>query len=219
MVAATYQRRCRRRPEDRLTNPLMDDAMSFNIWQGKRVRLRAVEPHDWKIHATWDSDSNQSRAAYLIPFPSSHVAAERWAQGEATQDEKNNAFRLQIEALDSGELAGTMNSHSCDPRTGTFSYGLAIHPAHKRKGYASEAIILLLRYFFQELRYQKVTVDVYSFNIPSIKLHERLGFMPEGRQRRMVYTGGQYYDTLNYGMLVEEFREKYAEYWSANAPE
>jgi RimJ/RimL family protein N-acetyltransferase len=64
---------------------------------------------------------------------------------------------------------------------------------------------LVLRYYFQELRYQKVTVRVYSFNDASIRLHEKLGFQLEGRLRRTVYTNGEYFDELIYGLTVEEF--------------
>ncbi len=85
--------------------------------------------------------------------------------------------------------SGTINTHSCDPRHGTFGYGLAIAREHWRKGYASEAICLVLAYYFRELRYQKVTAHVYAFNEASIRLHEKLGFQLEGRLRRMIFTG------------------------------
>jgi RimJ/RimL family protein N-acetyltransferase len=78
-----------------------------------------------------------------------------------------------------------------------------------RKGYASEAILLVLRYYFLELGYQKVTATVYSFNTPSISLHERLGFQPEGRVRRTVYTQGQHFDELIFGMTREEFEAQH----------
>jgi RimJ/RimL family protein N-acetyltransferase len=84
-----------------------------------------------------------------------------------------------------------------------------IAPEHRRKGYASEVILLVLKYYFEELRYQKVTVSIHSYNEASLKLHKHLGFIEEGRLRRMVYTRGQYFDTIWVGMRVEEFRERY----------
>jgi RimJ/RimL family protein N-acetyltransferase len=65
---------------------------------------------------------------------------------------------------------------------------------------------MVLRYFFEELRYQKVTIHVHSDNTPSARLHERLGFQLEGRLRRTVYTRGQHLDELVFGMTVEEFQ-------------
>jgi RimJ/RimL family protein N-acetyltransferase len=66
--------------------------------------------------------------------------------------------------------------------------------------------MLVLRYFFEELRYQKVTVHTQGNNTPSIRLHERLGFRLEGCLRRMAYTQGQFHDELVYGLTIEEFR-------------
>jgi RimJ/RimL family protein N-acetyltransferase len=84
-------------------------------------------------------------------------------------------------------------------------YGLSIRPAHRRQGYAFEAIPLVLRYYFHERRYQKVNAEVYAFNDASVHLHEKLGFVLEGRLRRMIYTNGQFHDALFYGMTREEF--------------
>ena len=182
--------------------------MSLNIWQGKKVRLRAVEPEDWQIFNAWNLDSETARLCYWIPFPTSKERDRRRTAESASKDPQEDVFDLVIENLNGG-MAGVINSHDCDRRNGTFSYGLAIREEHQRKGYASEAILLLLRYFFLELRYQKVYVGVYSFNEASIRLHEQLGFQQEGLQRRMVHTNGGYFDNVLFGMTVEEFMQKY----------
>jgi len=69
----------------------------------------------------------------------------------------------------------------------------------------SRPITLVLRYYFRELRYQKATVTVYSFNEASARLHESLGFQLEGRIRRTVFTGRKHCDQLVYGITTEEF--------------
>jgi RimJ/RimL family protein N-acetyltransferase len=109
-----------------------------------------------------------------------------------------------IERLD-GEFVGTINTHHCDRRNGTFQYGLAIRREHWNRGYASEAIRLVLAYYFRELRYQKVNAHVFSFNKASRSLHKKLGFRQEGRLRRMVYTQGKHYDDIIFGLTAEEF--------------
>lgn len=174
------------------------------IWQGARVRLRGVEPGDWETFDRWDQDSEIARLCYHVEFPRSQEGTKKFAAEAATAEPKGQAYRWMIETLD-GVPVGTINTHSCDPRHGTFGYGLAIAREHWRKGYASEAICLVLAYYFRELRYQKVTAHVYAFNEGSIRLHEQLGFQLEGRLRRMVFTDGAYHDELIYGMTAEEF--------------
>jgi RimJ/RimL family protein N-acetyltransferase len=74
------------------------------------------------------------------------------------------------------------------------------------RGDRHEAIRLMPRYYFDELRYQKATAFIADFNAPSIRLHEKLGFRRGGQLRRMAYTRGQYHDQLAFGQLAEEFR-------------
>jgi RimJ/RimL family protein N-acetyltransferase len=178
--------------------------MSESIWRGRLVRLRGVEPGDWGKHVEWDQDSKLSRALAQLYFPRSVEGTRRWAEQAALQRADGDAYQFEIETL-AGELVGSLATHDCDPRNGTFSYGVAVQADQQRRGYASEAIALALRYYFQELRYQKVTVRLYAFNEPSLRLHERLGFVSEGRLRRMIYTSGVHHDVCLYGMIAEEF--------------
>ncbi|MCA9883702.1 MAG: GNAT family N-acetyltransferase [Anaerolineae bacterium] len=184
------------------------------IFQGKCVRLRAVEPDDWQIHDKWNYDSQAARATYEVPFPTSVTSVQAWSKEESTKGPANDCFRFQVENLD-GELVGTINTHSCDLRNGTFRYGLAILPDHQRHGYATEAVLLVLRYFFLERRYNKVNVEVYGFNEASIALHERLGFVLEGRLRQVIYTDGVYHDSLQYGLTRDEYFAKYRTYFDS----
>jgi len=177
---------------------------SGSVWQGQRVRLRAVEPSDADAHFVWNQDSQMMRQLDHVPFPQSREATRSWAEKAAAADGKDDAFHFEIETH-AGELVGVIGTHGCDPRNGTFAYGVAIRVEHQRQGYASDAIRVVLRHYFDELRYQKVTVRVYSFNDASIRLHERLGFQREGRLRRMVYTRGQFFDELVFGLTSDEF--------------
>ncbi len=193
--------------------------MSESIWEGRLVRLRAIEPGDWPTFFTWNQDSETARRLHYIPFPTSQESVKRWAEKLAAQEQNDDRFFFVIENFD-GEIVGSITAHSCEPHHGTFAYGIGIRREYQHKGYASEAIILLLRYFFLELRYQKVTVEVYSFNKPSIRLHERLGFQLEGRLRRMIFTKGQHFDKLLFGMTIEEFVQRYGDtQTSANTDE
>lgn len=181
---------------------------SNSIWQGKLIRLRAIEPSDWEAYFAWNQDDEQARSLYWVPLPRSQEAVRRWAEREATKEIQGDSFRFVVEDR-AGQVVGDISTHHCEPRAGSFSYGVSIAREHRQKGYAKEAILLVLRYYFQELRYHKVTATVYSFNEASIRLHESLGFQKEGQVREVVYTNGRYFDELYYGMTADEFREKH----------
>ena len=175
-----------------------------NIFEGKLIRLRAIEPTDWEFFHSWDAESTDTaRLTDEIWFPNSTTSAKDFAERESKPRE-GDTFRFLIETL-GGDPVGTINTHSTNLRNGTFMYGLAVHPDQRRKGYAGEAIRLVLRYYFSERRYQKCTAEVYGFNEASQKLHEALGFTLEGRLRRMIYSDGTFHDALVYGITREEF--------------
>ncbi|CAA9565903.1 MAG: SPBc2 prophage-derived uncharacterized N-acetyltransferase YokL [uncultured Thermomicrobiales bacterium] len=185
------------------------DGPGTSIWQGFTVRLRAVEPEDWEYFHRWGGDDVVARATDAVPFPESRAATRSWTEHEANRERSNDRFRwVMVDADDSP--VGTINTHSCDRLAGTLSFGLAVAPERQGEGFASEAIRLVLRYFFDELGYQKVNAHVYAFNGASQALHENLGFVQEGRLRRMHYAAGRHWDTLVYGMTREEFAAEQA---------
>lgn len=177
-----------------------------NIFTGNLIRLRGIESEDWEYFYHADREETESaRNVDEIWFPNTQARAQQWAEELAKrQMVENDEYTFVIETP-AGVTVGTISTHAVHKRNGTFRYGLAIHPNHRRKGYAAEAIRLVLNYYFNERRYQKVNAEVYSFNTPSIYLHERLGFTLEGCLRRMIYTGGEYHDVLVYGLTKEEF--------------
>jgi len=182
--------------------------MNLNYWEGEHVRLRGLEPADATLLHAWNSDSEAARNQDFLWPPSSLAGLRQWVEDRIKKGMADDEIFCVIENK-SGEFVGTINSQNCNRRVGSFYYGLAIHADHRRRGYASEAVRIFLRYFFEELRYQKVTAEVFSFNEASIRLHERLGFQLEGRLRRMLYTNGRYHDQLYYGMTQEEFKERH----------
>lgn len=184
--------------------------MKLNFWVGEKVRIRAVEPADagtfFKYLSDYDDESD--RFCDEIHFPSSQAAMIARVENNSRNVAANDEFMWIIENQQ-GVAVGCINTFQCNRRVGTFKYGLGITREFWGNGYAKDAIKIVLKYYFRELRYQKVTIYIYSFNERSIKLHESLGFKFEGRIRRAVYTNGNYYDEIIYGMTFEEFEETY----------
>jgi RimJ/RimL family protein N-acetyltransferase len=182
-------------------------------WEGKLIRLRGVELEDAETHFQLDQEDDISRLQWVMNPPVSRAGTRTWIEEAAKARGKHDEFTAQIETLVDGTLVGGIATHHADLRAGVFSYGLHVEAPYRGKGYAKDAICLILRYFFQELRYQKCNVDVMAINEPSQRLHEALGFALEGRRRRTVFTGGEHSDMLEYGITVEEFRETHPDYW------
>lgn len=62
-----------------------------------------------------------------------------------------------------------------------YELGYDIHPAFRRKGYATEAIKAIMKYCFNVLDIEMITATVYDWNKESASLLNKLGFIQEGK--------------------------------------
>jgi RimJ/RimL family protein N-acetyltransferase len=181
-----------------------------DMWQGLKIRLRAPVPDDMHAYFTLPDSRNSAsqRSGDRAHFPVGTEQLRKRMDEFSRMNPMGDEYFLIIETLD-GQVAGSVNSHSAERFEGTFSYGIAVLPEHQGKGYASEAIRLLLRYYFNELGFYKCNAQAYSFNPESMRLHERFGFTLEGCLRSNHFAGGERWDVMCYGITREEFWEKY----------
>jgi len=178
----------------------------MNFWQGRLVRLRGVEPSDAETLARWNLDSEMARELDFIWPPVSLAQIKKDLEERSLKRLEDDAFFWVIEDA-AGSAIGQISTHNCERRVGIFQYGLSVAREHRRRGYATEAAQIILKYYFEELRYQKCLVSIHSNNTASVALHEKLGFVCEGTLRRMVYTGGRFFDAYHYGLLKEEWEQ------------
>lgn len=81
--------------------------------------------------------------------------------------------------------------------------------AHRRRGVASKAVVLMLDYGFSLEDLDRVYAEVFTFNQASCALLEKVGFHHEGTLRRHEVHQGLRTDVAVYGMLREEFYARY----------
>lgn len=174
------------------------------FWQGEKIKLRPVKYEDWQMQFEEDNDSEGLRALEPgIELPKNEEIRKDRIE-KIINNKSENTLWFSIENMN-GEYVGSTNIHNRDERNGTFSIMVRIFRSYRGRGYADEALKIVLRYGFHELRYQKVNSETVDFNTASINLHKSLGFKEEGRRRRCVFTGGKYYDEVLFGMTREEF--------------
>ncbi|TCJ03573.1 GNAT family N-acetyltransferase [Cytobacillus praedii] len=73
------------------------------------------------------------------------------------------------------------------------------------KGYAKEALKLLLDFAFQEMNLHRVSLKVFSFNEKAINLYAKIGFKHEGVSRHSLFRNGHWHDIFHMGILQSEF--------------
>jgi RimJ/RimL family protein N-acetyltransferase len=179
----------------------------YNSWRGRKIRLRAWETGDAEAlwAEQWDSEAVRGLEAGIQP-PRSLEEIREWIRKDAAEAHPH-VLRFVVESLD-GEAVGWANLRDWQNHDGTFSFAIRIYAAHQHRGYATEAVNILLHYGFHELRCQKANSATISSNDASIEMHLKLGFTQEGCLRRNAYTDGQYWDEILFGITCEEFEER-----------
>ena len=76
------------------------------------------------------------------------------------------------------------------------------------KGYGTEAMRLAVKFCFQDLDFNRVTLGVITDNIQAIKSYKKVGFVQEGVLRGDVIRDGKKYNRILMGLLKKEFKFK-----------
>jgi len=69
------------------------------------------------------------------------------------------------------------------------------------KGYATEAVILIVQFAFNNLNLHRVQAGVIDGNNASTRVLEKAGFVREGRLKEKFILNGNYTDHLLYGLI------------------
>ncbi len=182
------------------------------FWQGKLVRLSGLREEDAELafYERLDSPARQLlQGGIELPTSIEHMR-ESIAKYSNCRD-IDGLVLFSISDL-SDQRVGVLSLHSRDLKNGTFSFGVSISMSYRGKGYAEDAVRLLLKYCFWEQRFQKCNSACLQTNQASIRLHEKLGFIQEGCRRQVCFMNGRYYDEILFGITREEFDATLAEY-------
>jgi ribosomal-protein-alanine N-acetyltransferase len=108
---------------------------------------------------------------------------------------------------DDGAIVGVINLNEISRGPAHTAFlGYYAGAAQAGKGYMREALELVQRHAFRELRLHRLEADIQPDNAASIALVRRCGFRFEGYLRRFLKIGGRWRDHAIYACLAEEWR-------------
>ncbi|MYW17405.1 GNAT family N-acetyltransferase, partial [Streptomyces sp. SID2955] len=162
---------------------------------------------DWTAFMRFADEDG--RRGSRLDLPRSAESHRAWAKERSVATCDDDRFRLVVETTATGEAVGTIGSHRTGPRSGWFEFDVTIGADHRRRGYATESLMLMLRFMFAERRYHKCLGAVLAHNEASLALTRGLGFTEEGRLREHVFFDGRHHDLVMLGMLAGEFDQRH----------
>lgn len=88
-------------------------------------------------------------------------------------------------------------------RRASFAIGI-LDPKYLGRGIGVEAIRLVLRFAFAQLKLHRVSVRAYNHR--AIRAYQKCGFVIEGREREAAWVNAQWHDDVVMGLLDRELR-------------
>jgi UDP-4-amino-4,6-dideoxy-N-acetyl-beta-L-altrosamine N-acetyltransferase len=100
---------------------------------------------------------------------------------------------------------GFIGFSQIDQKNGTCFWGFYIGNENAPKGIGYPMGYLGIEYAMNQLKMRKINGEVLSYNIPSIKFHERLGFEREGLFNKHYWKNGNYQDVIRYALFNKKW--------------
>jgi ribosomal-protein-alanine N-acetyltransferase len=168
----------------------------FAEWQAVRRRNR-----DWLTK--WEPVA--SPGAPDVVEDSKAFAARCGARERERQLGTGFAFGIFV----ADRFAGEMNlSNVSRGAMQSCTVGYWIDEALAGQGYVPEALVVALRFAFEDLGLHRVEIGIIPRNHASRRVVEKLGIREEGLAQRFLQINGVWEDHLRYGITVEEWSDR-----------
>ena len=162
--------------------------------QGDNIRLRAMEMEDadWIYH--FENDPSLWRVTQTVT-PYSRYAIEQYVLNSTIQDiYGSRELRMVIESLHNRRPVGLIDLFDFDPLNRRAGIGIAIEKQERRKGFAKEALDLMIHHSFQVLALHQLYCSILVSNEPSLRLFQKFGFEITGRRKEWVINANHWED-------------------------
>ena len=177
------------------------------MYTGKLVRLREYRREDIPLAQAYLNDhETRSFLNPRVSYPYTLADEEKWFEKNSAN---NDTYDFAIETLDRGKYIGGCGINAIDWKVGKAEVGIFIGDKdYWGKGYGADAMEVLVRFCFDQMNINKISLHVFSFNERARLCYEKCGFSVEGVLRREIYANGQYHDDIAMGLLRSEWEAK-----------
>lgn len=167
------------------------------LLHGKSIFLRAVEKTDATKLMLWENNPKHWKVTGTeVPY-SMHAILDYIDQAQHIR--QHGQLRLLICKNENQEPVGAIDLYNADFKHRRAAIGILIaSDQDKGKGFASEAIELVMAYSKQVLDLQNIYCSIHSDNLASIHLFEKMGFDRVGVRKDWFWENGHWLDELLY---------------------
>ena len=174
--------------------------------RGDRLLLRPLTSRDIDALFAYRGREDVCRYVPFEPMTREGITERltgQWARTELTGE--GQSLTLGAEVSQTGELAGDIILfwHSEEHAGGEIGY--VFNPSLGGRGYATEAVTMMLRLGFEELGMHRIIARIDERNDPSVRLARRVGMRQEARLVENEFFKGEWSTELDFAILAAEW--------------
>jgi len=167
----------------------------MNTLQGKHINLRALEPEDLEfLFRTENNEAFWEISHTTTPF--SKYILKQYLENAHMDIYEAKQLRLIIEENQTKESVGMIDLFDFNPQHHRAGIGVLVHESYRKKGFASEALGLLIDYCFRHLNVHQLYANITSDNEKSLALFKKYYFVQAGIKKDWIFHQGNYKDEI-----------------------
>lgn len=169
-----------------------------------KIRLRALEPDDVELMYEWENDRRIWHLSNTTA-PFSRFALEQYVLNTGQDIYSTRQLRLMIdliEPVDQIRTIGSVDLFEFEPLHMRAGVGILIRNNFRGKGFASEALDLLIAYAFDTLHLHQLYANISADNTDSVNLFTRKGFQFIGTKKAWNRYGASWKDENLYQLIT-----------------
>jgi diamine N-acetyltransferase len=173
---------------------------------GSKVSLRALEPEDVEVLYRWENDRSIWHLSNTLT-PMSRFHLEQFVLSAAQDIYITRQMRMMIdlnEPVDGIKTIGSIDLFDFEPAHRRAGVGILIHENFRGKGYASDALGILIKYVTETLHLHQLFTNISSDNSESIRLFENKGFILVGTKKEWNLVRNKWYDESMFQLLLQQ---------------
>ncbi len=151
----------------------MDDKII--LW-GKKVSVRSMLKEDVEKMLHWSLHDDLLFYDYNFPYMDIEERNQWFELKTKGQKRCFSVFDKQ------GQMVGYMSLRNVNRFFKRSELGIVFDPGEVSKGYGSDAINTLLKWYFKDLGYRKMILTVAAYNERAIKSYKKVGFEKYAQQ-------------------------------------
>ena len=173
--------------------------------ESKRIKLRKLKLSD--ADDIYKNLQNKEMVKWTlnIPWPYKKEHAIKFIRRTHYKIRKKKSYAFSIVLKEIDKVIGVVDLMNIDWKNKNAEIGYWIGKRYWNKGFATEAVKLMLKFAFEKLKLHRVYASLFEENKASRRVLEKCGFKLEGILREHRYKHGKWHNELVFGLLKKEW--------------